>query len=251
MAYANIFVRKAFRSAKTIAQKHNLELTLKRRAKAIAVRAYKMKNDPVALLKEESDRAKRTRINNRANDPIALSLKDRTKQLLAMQRLREKGEDVYAAFMREKDRRKHQKKRDADPVAYALFQREKSKRQRVREKLRDPEALKAQDKRKRDKARWAHGKNREKDAAEVYALIGAAIPRGIPDDVRQDIGSALIIKVMEGKVSATDVRRAVQDFISAHYKMFDGFKTSSLDEVIPGTDSLRRIDTVASDDPHF
>lgn len=82
----------------------------------------------------------------------------------------------------------------------------------------------------------------------IYAAASAAVHRGMPPDVRDDILSMIVLAVLEGEFPVEEIAAQAKKFISAHYRQFSKFSTVSIDAVVPGTDNLRLIDTLAADD---
>lgn len=59
--------------------------------------------------------------------------------------------------------------------------------------------------------------------------------------------SEMVVAVLEGSLSAIDIPRAARRFISAHFKSREWRSILSLDAVVPGTDRVRLIDTIAAE----
>lgn len=82
----------------------------------------------------------------------------------------------------------------------------------------------------------------------LYERASAAVPRGMPEDVRDDLISDLMLMALEGDVS--DMRAAFKTVLKERNRMMGTYKERSLDGFIGGTD-LRLIDIIASDREHF
>ena len=82
----------------------------------------------------------------------------------------------------------------------------------------------------------------------LYTQASAVVPRGVPEDVRDDLISDLMLMALEGK--AQDMRAAFKEVLRERNRMMGTYKERSLDACIGGTD-LRLIDTIAADREHF
>lgn len=82
----------------------------------------------------------------------------------------------------------------------------------------------------------------------LYTQASAVVPRGMPEDVRDDLISDLMLMALEGK--APDMRVAFKEVLRERNRMMGTYKERSLDACIGGTD-LRLIDTIAADREHF
>lgn len=78
----------------------------------------------------------------------------------------------------------------------------------------------------------------------IYAAAHAAVPRGLPSDIRDDVISEIVVAVLCGDILESEIAASAKRFVTAFYRQFDRFKTISLDAPIPGTDGLRLIDTL-------
>lgn len=81
----------------------------------------------------------------------------------------------------------------------------------------------------------------------VYRQIMAAIPRVWPRHVRDDIAGEMCLAVLEGKILVTDIDKEVRKFMTVYNRVYETYRTTSLDAPVAGTDNLRRIDTVSED----
>lgn len=222
-----------------------------RRANARAVRAAKKVNDPEGLRESERLSSLKKRTNMRKNHPAHLSNLKRLSQERFIQKVKDREGDFFAEFMRNKFRERDDRRKARDPEAYRSERSKNSRRRYAELKSSDPDKLRAKAKRSSMRSQWRNSKNRNSNSIALYKKICALLPPGMPLDVQQDISASMMLSVIEGAIDARQIAAHVKSYKTAHYRMFDGFKTSSLDEVIPGTDNLRRIDTIASDDPHF
>lgn len=83
---------------------------------------------------------------------------------------------------------------------------------------------------------------------EIYAAARKALPDGLPAFVRDEIIADIILAHLEGRLPVADVAAKAKQFVTAYYRMFDQWKTISLDAPVPGTDGLRLGDTIAAED---
>lgn len=91
----------------------------------------------------------------------------------------------------------------------------------------------------RFRARWAKigSLNKVKsDPDKVYWLAVKAVPAALPRHVRDDVIGSILLSVMEGKTLVRDIAKSARQFVTAHNRDFDHFKTLSLDATMPGTD---------------
>jgi transposase-like protein len=84
---------------------------------------------------------------------------------------------------------------------------------------------------------------------ELLMAINAAVPHDIPEDRRADICQELAIAILIGDVDAGSLATAWQPVFHKIYKMHPTlYAPLSLDAPIPGTDDLRLIDTLSTED---
>jgi len=89
-------------------------------------------------------------------------------------------------------------------------------------------------------------------ATDLMQLVDSVIPRGLPEFARADICQDVMVALLDGSLKLADLREGSKQYLAAYRKMFpDKFGPVSLDEAIPGTDGLRRVDLIASDAAHF
>ncbi|SEG61280.1 hypothetical protein [Bosea lathyri] len=70
------------------------------------------------------------------------------------------------------------------------------------------------------------------DQHKLMDRCHAAIPRTLPRDVRDDVFSALVVAVYEGRFPKRVQPEHAKTIISEHYKQFSKFDTVSLDAVV-------------------
>lgn len=83
----------------------------------------------------------------------------------------------------------------------------------------------------------------------LWAEAHAVVPRGLPDHVRDDLISELVLRRLEG--GAPDFRTELRSVMKDHHAMMGTWRERSLDAVIPGTDGLRRVDLLTDDCERF
>lgn len=84
---------------------------------------------------------------------------------------------------------------------------------------------------------------------ELLRLINDAVPREIPEDRRADICQELALAILIGDVETTKLATSWQQMFHKVYKMHPTvWAPLSLDAPIPGTDDLRLIDTLSTED---
>lgn len=79
--------------------------------------------------------------------------------------------------------------------------------------------------------------------AKLLAEVRAAVPATLPADVRDDVVSAILLAVFEGKLDQKKVAAGAKAFITAELRRY---RDVSLDDFIPGT-SVRRIDALTTE----
>lgn len=87
--------------------------------------------------------------------------------------------------------------------------------------------------------------------ARIYAAAAAVVPARLPRDVRDDVIAALVLGVIEKRFTIADMPAQAKAHLTAHYRDFGQFRTVSLDDVMPGIDRFRRVETIAADAFHF
>lgn len=120
---------------------------------------------------------------------------------------------------------------------------ERSERKRVA-KRRDLAAIK----RRKRCASQAFCEKPSLSENELFRRIQAAVPRWLPQFVRDDVISEIVLAVLEGTVLVDQIQQHAKKCLHAHNRMFDQFGTVSLDEEIPGTDGLTYGDRLIYED---
>ena len=82
---------------------------------------------------------------------------------------------------------------------------------------------------------------------ELYRVANAATPCSLPTDIRDDVVSEMILAVLEGRLGQHQIIHAAPRFVSQHFRAREWAQTLSLDAIVPGTDHLRLIDTIAAE----
>lgn len=78
---------------------------------------------------------------------------------------------------------------------------------------------------------------------KAFAAASLHVPRHLPQDMRDDIISDIIVACLEGKVKVEDVKKTVPRFVTAHNRAA-GYNVS-LDAEIG--DGMRMIDIITED----
>lgn len=87
---------------------------------------------------------------------------------------------------------------------------------------------------------------------QLYAAVAAAVPRTLPRHVRDDAIQATILAVLEGDVDDASIPAYARHAISFAWGMMDKFSGfRSIEATIPGTDGLRLVDTISTEEPHL
>lgn len=87
------------------------------------------------------------------------------------------------------------------------------------------------------------GRNPEREVAS------AAVPKSLPPDMREDLISDIILMRRDGFRGSPE--EAFKIARTKYNRMFDYWKTTSIDAPIRGTEDLRLSDVISSDHPHF
>lgn len=85
-------------------------------------------------------------------------------------------------------------------------------------------------------------------AVPCYAAAKAAIPTGLPRDVRMDMVSTIVLAVLEGELAEADIRTKAPLYIRAYWR--DNPRPLSLDAPMPLT-GRPWVDALASDCERF
>ncbi|MGQ3041431.1 MAG: hypothetical protein ACT6TH_14495 [Brevundimonas sp.] len=83
----------------------------------------------------------------------------------------------------------------------------------------------------------------------TWASANALVPRGMPDHVRQDVISELVLRRLENP--AIDMRAEVKRVLTDYHRLMGTWRECSIDAPVPGTDRLRLIDTIDSSREHL
>lgn len=95
-------------------------------------------------------------------------------------------------------------------------------------------------------------RNGRDDPTNLLAIVNAAVPPHIPHFIRADVCQDVLLAILEGRVPSRGIGREAAMALNKVWKMHPFlFGPVSLDQVIPGTDGLRIIDTIANDREHF
>jgi hypothetical protein len=64
----------------------------------------------------------------------------------------------------------------------------------------------------------------------IFAAVDAAIPRGLPDFIRDDVRQEMVTAILAGDFPVDEVKAAVADFLSDYYGKHDIWRNVSLDQ---------------------
>ncbi|OSJ16833.1 hypothetical protein BST63_10595 [Bradyrhizobium canariense] len=65
--------------------------------------------------------------------------------------------------------------------------------------------------------------------ADIFALIRAAVPYGLPAQIRQDTISAMALAIVQRRLKPSDIRRRTKEFVSAQFESAGWNRARSLD----------------------
>lgn len=133
---------------------------------------------------------------------------------------------------RRRERAKYERRTSRNPDAV----RTREKRSMQRKCERNPDYLRRKWKRYAERVKLRTDAHFLMDS--VQSLLKKALPVGLPDYVRDDVTSEVLLAILEGKLRIGQVSAKARLYLAAHNIMFDEFATVSLDAPVPGTDGL-------------
>ncbi len=172
------------------------------------------------------------------SDEVWATLTPREKQRLREQRYRDKLRQEPEAYT---ELRRREYRRQAE---YRAENREVRNAKHADYKRRNAEAMKVYD-REYQRRRTAR-KQMQRSPERIYRDIIALLPRGLPTHMRDDVVGSVCLQVLEGRVRHDRMADAVRDALKQHNRMFDHFKTISLDAPVAGSDDMTLLDKLAS-----
>lgn len=96
------------------------------------------------------------------------------------------------------------------------------------------------------KRRFAMRRLPPKRQRALYLEIVAAVPRTYPRAMRDDVIAAVNLALFDGKIRVRDIAAGVRIATTEYNRLYTKFGVVSLDAIVPGTDNLRLIDTIAA-----
>lgn len=211
------------------------------RAIALAIVAGRGLIDPNSIYEKELARMERTaattkayKRNQRIADPIAHRERRlaRYQEIMADPEKRAKQQEYYRQRnrrrrqedpekFRERDRLKDARRRAADPEKVRLAQKASVKRR----KERDPEAWRRLETRKSRRRAMRKGTR----MADAQALAQSVVPRTYPQHVRDDIVSAVMVVVMDGRILPKEIPSECKRQTTAYWRERPEYRLKSLD----------------------
>lgn len=86
-------------------------------------------------------------------------------------------------------------------------------------------------------------------ANPLWSSAHAVVPRNLPEDVRDDLISSMVLLHLEG--AAGDMQAALKLAVRERNRVMGAYRECSIDAIVPGTDGLRLIDRLPSTVEHF
>lgn len=84
---------------------------------------------------------------------------------------------------------------------------------------------------------------------QAFDAVGAAISRGLPPQMRDDVHQDVALQIIEGEVALGDIRAAVAAAIKRYHKLHPStYGPTSLDAAISGTEGLTLHDLIIGSD---
>ena len=94
----------------------------------------------------------------------------------------------------------------------------------------------------------AEARNRTLRRDELFSLVMAAVPKNLPDFIRDDVVTDIIVAVLERKISVENINVEARKFVTSYHREAGTYKTISLDATMAGRDGFRMIDTITQAD---
>jgi len=87
---------------------------------------------------------------------------------------------------------------------------------------------------------------------EIYRVLNSTLPRGMDQDVRDDVLSSMVLAVLDGSTTLEEVKNNWKSYRTAYYRDFNWNSHVSLDEHLGDDgDGATRGDFIRSDQDHF
>lgn len=83
--------------------------------------------------------------------------------------------------------------------------------------------------------------------ADIFALIRAAVPYGLPVQIRQDTISAMALAFVERRLKLNDIRKRTQEFVSAQFERAGWNRTRSLDARLSADGDATLLDRLSTE----
>jgi hypothetical protein len=83
--------------------------------------------------------------------------------------------------------------------------------------------------------------------ADFFQLARNAVPASLPRQVREDAIGSMALDLAEGKLQPGDIRRRVQEYITAQFRLFSKFGPRSLDAPLSADGSATLMDVLSTD----
>ena len=144
----------------------------------------------------------------------------------------------------------HRQRHDAGFRARVAVERKRHRRDaELRRDLRDAERRRQREAERAERAipvgerfRAALSQN------EIYAAVNAAVPLGLPSHVRDDVLGEMVLAVLEGELDLDAVPAKAREYLRRYDRASERWKLVSLDTPIAGTDDLRLVDMMSTED---
>lgn len=88
-------------------------------------------------------------------------------------------------------------------------------------------------------------------AQKAHAAALRAVPRSLPDYVRDDVMAEILLAVAEAKIEIRDIAGSAKEFVKGYWREYSHMTTVSLDAPIPGMDGVSYIDRLVSPEGIF
>jgi hypothetical protein len=83
--------------------------------------------------------------------------------------------------------------------------------------------------------------------ADFFQIARNAVPASLPRQVREDAIGSMALDLAEGKLQPGDIRRRVQEYITAQFRLFSKFGPRSLDAPLSADGSATLMDVLSTD----
>jgi hypothetical protein len=97
-----------------------------------------------------------------------------------------------------------------------------------------------------------HALQKDGNSGALIKKVMQLIPRNLPPQLRDDLCQELLISLIAGETTMEKLPLVIKSKATKVRKLLgETWKQRSLNDVVPGTDRITLLDTLAADHPHF